>query len=323
MFDAIAMGMSCFDFGIVMEKMPGFNENGKVVSVSWQGGGKTATGIVATARLYDGKYAFYGARGGQVGDFIATDFERNNIDTSHLINKEGEASILDVCIADRSNGGRSFCPCAPFTTAPLLQMDDIDPEFLKQTKYLFVSDAREPTLEAIRIVHENGGKVIVDADSYNADILKNLKAYDIIIPSEFFYRTHFKGNEEDYEGNLKAFKALANPDATVIFTLGENGLIGLDENNEFFRLPAFKVDVMDTTGAGDVFHGAYLAAVLHGMDIKTAARFASAVSAIKCTRVGGRAGIPTYDVVTRFLETGEIDYTEIDQRVAMYAQMPL
>ena len=44
MFDAIAMGMSCFDFGIAMEKMPGFNENGKVLSVSWQGGGKTSNG---------------------------------------------------------------------------------------------------------------------------------------------------------------------------------------------------------------------------------------------------------------------------------------
>ncbi|MBQ6474928.1 MAG: carbohydrate kinase family protein [Clostridia bacterium] len=323
MFDAIAMGMSCFDFGIVMEKMPGFNENGKVVSVSWQGGGKTATGIVATARLFDGNYAFYGACGGQMGEFIANDFTRHGIDVSHMIRKEGQNSVLDVCIADRSNGGRSFCPCAPFTTSPVLDMEDIDPEFLKQTRYLFVADARPATLEAIRIVHENGGKVIVDADSYNEDILKNLKSYDIIIPSEFFYRTHFKGHEEDYEGNLKAFKALANPDATVIFTLGENGLIGLDENNEFFRLPAFKVDVMDTTGAGDVFHGAFLAAVLRGMDIKTAARFSSAVSAIKCTRVGGRAGIPTYDVVSRFLETGEIDYTEIDQRVAMYAQMPL
>ena len=322
MFDAIAMGMSCFDFGIAMEKMPGFNENGKVLSVSWQGGGKTSNGVIATARL-GGTCAFYGARGGQFGEFIANDFARHGVDISHFIDKEGENSVLDVCIADRSNGGRSFCPVAPFTTSPKLSMEDLDPEFLKNTRWLFVSDASPVTLEAIRIVRANGGKVLVDADRYDPDIMANLKMYDVIIPSEFFYRTHFEGREEQYEENLKEFKTLMNPDSILIFTLGENGLVGLDENNEFFKLPSFHVDVIDTTGAGDVFHGAYLAALLHGMDIKTAARFSSAVSAIKCTRVGGRAAIPDYKTVMHFLETGEIDYSEIDERVAMYAKMPL
>ena len=75
---------------------------------------------------------------------------------------------------------------------------------------------------------------------------------------------------------------------------------------------------MDTLGAGDVYHGAYLAALIDGKDAKEAARYASGVSAIKCTRIGGRSGIPTKEVVEKFLATGEIDYTEIDQRVKFY-----
>ncbi len=67
-----------------------------------------------------------------------------------------------------------------------------------------------------------------------------------------------------------------------------------------------------------MFHGAFLAGLLYGLSIEQSARFASAVSAIKCTRIGGRAGIPTREVAERFMESGTIEYEEIDRRVAKY-----
>ena len=70
----------------------------------------------------------------------------------------------------------------------------------------------------------------------------------------------------------------------------------------------------------DVFHGAFLAAIVKGLSPKDAARFASGVAAIKCTRIGGRAGIPNWEVTDNFLETGEIDYREIDERVKKYGR---
>ena len=72
--------------------------------------------------------------------------------------------------------------------------------------------------------------------------------------------------------------------------------------------------------AGDVFHGAFLAAIVKGLSPKDAARFASGVAAIKCTRIGGRAGIPNWEETDNFLETGEIDYREIDERVKKYGR---
>lgn len=80
-----------------------------------------------------------------------------------------------------------------------------------------------------------------------------------------------------------------------------------------------EIDVL-TVGAGDVFHGAFLAAIVKGLSPKDAARFASGVAAIKCTRIGGRAGIPNWEVTDNFLETGEIDYREIDERVKKYGR---
>jgi sulfofructose kinase len=76
-------------------------------------------------------------------------------------------------------------------------------------------------------------------------------------------------------------------------TRGSLGVLWLDENG-LHECPAFTVDVIDTTGAGDVFHGAYALAIGEGKSVQDAMRFSSAVSALKCTRAGGRAGIPTY-----------------------------
>lgn len=78
----------------------------------------------------------------------------------------------------------------------------------------------------------------------------------------------------------------------VVFTLGAKGCIGYSEEDGFFQMPSFAVDVQDTVGAGDVFHGAYTVGLLRGLSSKEAARLATGVSCIKCTRIGGRAGIP-------------------------------
>lgn len=104
----------------------------------------------------------------------------------------------------------------------------------------------------------------------------------------------------------------------VVFTLGAKGCVGYSEEDGFFQMPSFAVNVQDTVGAGDVFHGAYTVGLLRGLSSKEAARLATGVSCIKCTRIGGRAGIPDWNTVQRFLRTGEIDYTEIDQRVEFY-----
>jgi len=69
-----------------------------------------------------------------------------------------------------------------------------------------------------------------------------------------------------------------------------------------------------------VFHGAFIFGLLQGWDAEKTAGFSSAVSAIKCTRLGGRAAIPDYKTVEKFIKTGEIDYTEIDKRVEFYKE---
>ena len=87
----------------------------------------------------------------------------------------------------------------------------------------------------------------------------------------------------------------------VGITLGDDGCI-LSWENEIHREPAFVMDVVDTTGAGDVFHGAFIYGLLQDWPLTRIARFANAVAAMKCRELGGRAGIPALDEVMAFLE---------------------
>jgi len=85
-----------------------------------------------------------------------------------------------------------------------------------------------------------------------------------------------------------------------MITLGEDGCIWL-EDGAVRRCPAFAVEVVDTTGCGDVFHGAFTFGMARGWDVAANVRFASAAAALKCRALGGRTGIPAYGDVVAFL----------------------
>jgi sulfofructose kinase len=90
--------------------------------------------------------------------------------------------------------------------------------------------------------------------------------------------------------------------AVVAVTCGEDGVWYRARGDERVHLlPAFRVDVVDSTGCGDVFHGAYALGLARAMDVQARMRFAAAAAAIKATKPGGQAGIPDSATVAAFL----------------------
>jgi len=125
----------------------------------------------------------------------------------------------------------------------------------------------------------------------------------------------FQGNEDDLEGNCRKLHEMGP--SVVWITRGELGCCGLVDG-KFYNVPTFEVPVIDTTGAGDVFHGAYIAAMLEGLSHPECARYANAVSAIKVMFVGGRTGIPNREILKRFLEDGTVLTEELEKRLEYY-----
>ena len=125
-----------------------------------------------------------------------------------------------------------------------------------------------------------------------------LTLVDHLILSEVFARQYTRANNPA----TAATRLWNKRRSVVIVTCGAKGCFYLDRGTRTPRhVPAFKVEARDTTGCGDVFHGAYAAALARGMELQGRLRFASAAAALKATRQGGQAGIPTGKAVKQFL----------------------
>ncbi len=317
--DVVACGVAVMDLIVNIDKRLDANEACDVKKMSWQYGGKVATGIVAAARLSERPCAMMGTVGGEIGQLIKRDFVRHNVDVSRLYEVQGGQSPLCLVMAVTADQSRNFY--TKRQTIEAILPEQVDEDLIAQAKYLLLSDPRPYSLRAARLARLHQVKVVYDADKYyDTGMEEIMREVDYLIPSEYCYRTMFK--QGSIENNLCALKNMAAKEATVIVTFGERGLSGLDDKG-LFSLPAYPVDVVDTTGAGDVFHGAFIAGLLRGMDTRESARYACAAAAIKCTRIGGRAGIPTHQAVQKFMEYGEMDCDDLDERVAYYARMPV
>ena len=316
-FDIFGLDHPCMDLNVNLDKMPPRNSGVRLNDLSFQGGGKVSSGMVAAARL-GASCALGGVLGDDIfGRFCYQDFVRHGINVDNMRLRAGCDTGLSIVVSEKETQTRTFLFRAG--QAKSLDWDEVDWNYLKKAKYFFIADASALTRKAVQMARENGVKVFIDADYYTDELYAMIPQIDYFVGSEFVFDRIFPGSKEKGLMNLEAECARLRdmgPEA-VVFTFGENGCIGLDDSG-YFHLPAFQVEARDTVGAGDVFHGAFLAALLKGYDLKACARYASGTSAIKCTRPGGRAGIPNDEVLQRFLEDGVIDYTEIDQRVEYY-----
>lgn len=313
MYDVVGVDTPNIDLVLNFEKFPQPNGFSLVQQSSWQGGGKVATGLVAAARL-GAKGAILGTVGDDLyGRFIQKDFAVHGVDTAGLLVRQGASSSMATVLSDAESCGR--CIAWQPGTAPVLSIEEIPKPYFTDTKYFFIAGTSPLALECARRARAAGAKVLVDLDHEMDNVEECLATTDILVASEFVYERLCPGVPPQ-----EACQALAAKGPQIaVFTFGEKGCAGFGPEGGF-HLPAYNVRAVDTVGAGDVFHGAFVAGLLQGKSAQETARFASAVSAIKCTRIGGRAGIPNRETTLHFMETGQILAEELDARVTYYAR---
>ena len=261
------------------------------------GGGMAATAAVAITRL-GAKAAFCGRAGNDpAGHAMLEELAGYDVDVSQfrlfanarspvsgiLVDKEGERVIA-------SFGGEGIPEDADW-----LQLDDV------QNADAVLVDVRwkEGGIAICSAARPLGIPTVMDGESADTDIFEALlPLIDHAIFSLQGLRSFGGGKITSHMQILQRVRRLGCKVAAV--TMGEQGCLWLDDDGPHHQ-PAFGVNVMDTTGAGDVFHGAYALALSEGRTISDAMRFASGVAALKCTHHGGRAGIPNRQEVDQFL----------------------
>ena len=321
-YDIIGIGTPGQDMVVELEKLPQDIVSSQMYDCCFQGGGWVATALCAAGNL-GMKTSFLGVVGDDVfGKMIIDDFKFNNVDTSHIIVEEGIRSNLCLALTERSTKEKRLISRP--SECREIGIEDIDEDYIKSAKMLHLGFVNEGMRKAADIIHSVGGKVSVDAAYYRPYVYENYDIFDIFIGSEYYFQGLCdelgKGSwnelSQDELFEIMRYVQRKGPDI-VIFTFGAEGSKGIYGYKTFVQ-PSMDVPVVDTTGAGDVFHGAFDTAYLKGMNVEEAARFATGVSSIKCTKLGGRAGIPNIEMVNQFLETGTIDFEILHKREAHY-----
>lgn len=309
----VGIDYPCIDYLLDINRLPDTNGETEIYDQSYQGGGMVATALAALGRLGETS-AMIGVVGDDAyGSFCLRDLRRHKVDTSAVIVDKGTTTDFTICAAERETSGRSFL--VRWGNHRKLKAEDLDVNLICAAEYLYLCGEMDAiNVAAARIAKENGVKVAIDADHASESTIQNLQLIDVLIASEFF----LDGIRQERELEDVCDSILKKGPSLVVFTLGARGCAGKSVGEDFFELPAYKVRVVDTTGAGDVFHGAFLYGLIQKWNPRKCGDFASAVAAIKCTYLGGRAGIPDRVTTERFLSDGEIDNTELEARAVFY-----
>jgi sulfofructose kinase len=292
--EIIAIGSGCIDhLSIVTHTADGWELCGVPLV---QGGGLASTGATAIARL-GGGVELWGIVGDDYhGQMIRAELERDGVDISQMPVIPGYRSPCSYIEVDAETGERTIYGSG-FDGRPDNLGSFFDPSRAREVKAMLVTGfVPEVATEAAKQIHLNGGKVVADLWRVDGPVSEMIHHVDAPILPEFAV--------EPLVGSFdvrRALAVLADLGASMpTFTVGPQGSYYLADG-VMFHCPAFTVKVVDTTGCGDSFHGAYAYAMAKGFDQHEAIRFSSAVAGLKATKLGGRSGLPTLEAVTRFM----------------------
>jgi sulfofructose kinase len=294
-FDAVGMGLNAVDDLCVVPRYPEFNTKVRMRALQRQGGGQVATAMVALAR--------WGLRSryiGKVGDdergrFALESIRNEGVDVSHVTVEPGASNQYAFIIIDGRSGERTILWDRDERLT--YRVGELPREAVCSGRVLHVDghDVRAATL-ALTWARQEGIPTVIDVDKVEEGTAEMIRLVDFLITS-----THFPRRLTGIEDPRDALEALGKETGGfVAMTLGREGALAMTPAGPV-HCPGFSVESVDTTGAGDVFHAGFIFGFLQGWDLMRILEFANAVAAMKCTRLGGRPGIPALGRALEFL----------------------
>lgn len=289
--DLIGFGLNAVDWVCTVPQYPCHNSKIQMDSVMRQmGGGQVATAAAQCARW--GLQVRYIGRVGDddIGRFSLADLQKEpmNLMVEVVPNAFSQFSII---IVDRPTGERTII----WDRDPKLNYGEgeLNRDAITAGKLLHIDGHDQPaSILAARWAREAGMKVSIDIDKVQPGVEELLSMIDFALPSAHFVN-QFAGTPDWRQGLRELAKVVPG---FIACTLGSGG-VGVLWENEIIEVPGISVRAVDTTGAGDVFHGAFAYSLFRNWSIEQSLRFANVAGALACTRLGARAGIPTLQEV--------------------------
>jgi sulfofructose kinase len=298
LFDILGLGCVSVDDFLYVDSFPAADEKLAARHGERQCGGLTATAMVAASRL-GAKCAFCGVLGNdELSEFVAETLRSENVDVSYAPRlPEARPVHSTIVVGARGNTRNIF-----FEVGGLSGAHDSKPDaaIIQSARVLFVDHLGVTgSIRACRIAREAGMAVVADLErETSAEFQTLLGLVDhLILSKQFALKLTGCGDAE------AAIAALWTCERKLVaVTNGDRGCWYRSTDSPApVHFPAYAVEVVDSTGCGDVFHGAYAASLAAGATVEERIRFASASAALKATKAGGQAGIPNRNAVEAFL----------------------
>jgi len=293
----IGLGQACIDYLGVLHNFP--VEDGKVElsDLQIQCGGPASTALVTLSRLGIPTTFLGFLSDDPPGAKIVENLQKEQVDTSRLKITSGYTSQFAFIAITKETGKRTIFWYRG--SVPHLRSSDVNIRCFPKASVLHLDGLMiEASIEAAKQAKSMGMTVVMDGGTMREGAKELLRLVDILIASKTF-SAPLVGPMASHKMALSTLRELG-PEQVVI-TLGSEGSIGLNEG-EIIRQEAFPVEAVDTTGAGDVYHGGYIYGLLQGLDMSECMRFASATAALKCTKIGAQSGIPYIEAIHEIMK---------------------
>ena len=298
-FDVVGFGLNAVDHLCFVSSFPTPGAKPRVSRFMRTPGGQAASAMVLCSRLgYRAKYV--GKVGGdETGDFSLASIASEGVDVSDVVTVAGVTNQLAMVIVDERDGERTILWHRPpeLETRP----EELTAESVAAGRILLI-DGHDTAgaARAADIAREHGVLVVLDAESVKEGTEDVVARTDVLLASREFPR-RFTG-----DANLdRSFDTLREAGPRVIgMTLGSMGSLVMGVDGAVVSVPGYDVDVVDTTGAGDTFHGAFLHGLLSGWSAERTLSFSNAAAALCCTVPGARGGVEGLAQVLELMEGG-------------------
>jgi sugar/nucleoside kinase (ribokinase family) len=296
--DVLGLGCTAVDELLYVAAYPPADAKARVLERERHCGGLTATALVAAARL-GARCAYAGALGDdEHSRFVRESLAREGICVDHVVRRAEARPVRSVILVDERRKTRNIF----YDTRDAMGADPKRPagKWIQSSRVLLVDRYGVPgMIRAARLARAAGVAVVGDFENRDWPRFEELFALpDHLIVSAGFacQLTRARTPAE------AAIRLWTRGRSAVVVTCGAEGCWFWNARLvEPAHFPAYRVTATDTTGCGDVFHGAYAAALARGLALEERIRVASATAALKATQRGGQSGIPTWSEVQAWL----------------------
>lgn len=296
-FDVLGIGAVAVDDVIYVEEFPAADLKTQVLRRQRYFGGLTSIALVTVARL-GSKAAYAGVLGyDDFSEYALAKLAQETINLDFVVRHPQARPILSTIIVGNKGSTRNIFFYLSEISGAHHELPDAS--VIRAARVLLVDHlGLDGMLRAARIARAAGIPIVSDLElNVSPHFHELLGLVDHLIMSIEF-ATILTGESQP---DVAALKLWSSERKVVVVTCGAAGAWYLSDDGIVRHQPSFPVDIVDTNGCGDVFHGAYAACLARGMETGKRVRFACAAAALKATRTGGHLAVPTQLMVESLL----------------------